>query len=141
VLTKPLFKQWHHADDPAMHRRMIDTNVALGHHFLEIAKTERVGNVPTHAQQNHFKRIVRPLQNVGDVRSNRRSSRHCLIHPAARAFSSAWNFSSPALMRQSQQGRGSVFLRMLGSENSTIVSSAARPAALIKGVEHVENEF
>jgi hypothetical protein len=82
---------------------MIDTNVTLGHHFLEIAKTRRVGNVPSHAQQDHFKRIVQPLQNLGDVRSKRRSWRHCLLHRVARAFSSASNFTSPTLMRQSPQ--------------------------------------
>src|ERR1700730_12741033 len=101
VLTKCLFEQWHHLDDPAMHRRMI-TNVALGHHFLEIAKTQRVGNVPSHTQQDHFKRIVQPLQNLSDVWSKRRSWRHCLLHRVARAFSSASNFTSPALMPQSR---------------------------------------
>ncbi|MEA3102065.1 MAG: hypothetical protein QOF74_6305 [Caballeronia mineralivorans] len=38
VLTKRLFEQRHQLDDPAMYRRMIDANVALSHHFLEIAK-------------------------------------------------------------------------------------------------------
>jgi hypothetical protein len=41
---------------------MIDANVALSQHFLKIAKTQRVGHVPPHAQQHHFKRMVQPLQ-------------------------------------------------------------------------------
>jgi hypothetical protein len=39
VLAKSLLVQRYHLDNPAMHRRMIDANVTLSHHFLEIAKT------------------------------------------------------------------------------------------------------
>src|SRR5260370_26350310 len=94
------FQQRHQLDDPAMHRRMIDANVALSHHFLQITKTQRVANVPSHTQQNHFKRIVQALQNLGNARSKRRSWRQCLLHREAKAFSSASNFTSFALIRQ-----------------------------------------
>jgi hypothetical protein len=57
--VKCLFELRYHLDDPAMHRRMIDTNVALSHHFLAIAKTQRVSNIPSRTQQDLFKRIVR----------------------------------------------------------------------------------
>ncbi len=79
--------------------RMIDANVALSHHFLEIAKTQRVRNVPSHAQQDHFKRIVQPLQHLGDARIQRCLWRECLLHRVAKAFFSTSNFTSPALMR------------------------------------------
>jgi hypothetical protein len=37
---------------------MIDRDTALGHHLFKITQTERVGDVPPHAQQHHIERIV-----------------------------------------------------------------------------------
>ncbi|CAE6873080.1 hypothetical protein R69746_08573 [Paraburkholderia aspalathi] len=75
-----------------MPRRMIDTNVALYAHFLELSNTRRVGTAPFNTLQDHFKRIVQPLRNLGDVWRRRRSWRRCLLHRMARAFSSILNF-------------------------------------------------
>jgi NAD(P)-dependent dehydrogenase (short-subunit alcohol dehydrogenase family) len=60
-----------------------------------------ISGVPSHAQQDHFKRIVQPLQHLGDARIQRRPWRQCLLHRVAKAFSSTSNFTSPALMQQS----------------------------------------
>lgn len=35
-----------------MHSRMIDMDVALFHHFFEIAQAQSISQIPTHAQQN-----------------------------------------------------------------------------------------
>src|SRR5260370_18051316 len=49
--------------------RMVDADGALSHHLLEIPKTERIGHIPSHAQQHHIKRIMKPLQNLGEAAS------------------------------------------------------------------------
>jgi len=39
-------------DDPAVNRGMIDEHAALLHHLFQIAQTQRVGDVPSHAEQH-----------------------------------------------------------------------------------------
>ena len=45
-------QQGREVNDPAVDRRMIDTDAALGHHFLQIAKAQAVGQIPANAKQN-----------------------------------------------------------------------------------------
>jgi hypothetical protein len=37
---------------------MIDRNPTRGHHFLEMTQAKRIGDVPTHAGQHYFQRMV-----------------------------------------------------------------------------------
>src|ERR1700731_3347740 len=79
---------------------MIDRDTALGHHLFKITQTERVGDVPPHAQQHHIERIVEALQDPGDARSKRLSRCLRFLHRAAKAYLSASNTTSAALARQ-----------------------------------------
>src|SRR5258708_22372747 len=79
---------------------MIDRDTALGHHLFKITQTERVGDVPSHAQQHHIDRIVEALQHPGDARSKRLSRCLRFLHRAAKAYLSASNSASAALARQ-----------------------------------------
>src|SRR6266849_4787242 len=79
---------------------MIDRDTALGHHLFKITKTERVGDVPPHAQQHHIERIVEALQHPGDARSKRLSRCLRFLHRAAKAYLSASNTTSAALAPQ-----------------------------------------
>src|SRR5258705_1226629 len=79
---------------------MIDRDTALGHHLFKITQTERVGDVPPHAQQHHIERIVEALQDPGDARSKRLSRCLRFLHRAAKAYLSASNTTSDALARQ-----------------------------------------
>ena len=90
-----------HIQRAPMDSRMIHRQPSLRHHRFTISQAQWVGDVLAHAQQHHIQRIVQPLQNLGDPRCKRRSWRQCPLHRVAKAFSSASNFSSPALMRQS----------------------------------------
>src|ERR1700687_2227644 len=65
---------------PPMHGRMVDADGALSHHLLEIPKTERIGHIPSHAQQHHIQRIMKPLQNLGNACSKGRSWCRDLLH-------------------------------------------------------------
>src|SRR3981189_1290893 len=79
---------------------MIDRDTALGHHLFKITQTERVDDVPPHAQQHHIDRIVEALQPPGDARSKRLSRCSRFLHRAAKAYLSASNNTSAALARQ-----------------------------------------
>src|ERR1700680_1870179 len=79
---------------------MIDRDTALGHHLFKITQTERVGDLPPHAQQHHIERIVEALQDPGDARSKRLSRCLRFLHRAAKVYLSAANTTSPALARQ-----------------------------------------
>jgi hypothetical protein len=50
--VEPFKQQWRKAQHPSMHGRMIDMDIALLHHFFQIAQTQTIGEVPAHAQQN-----------------------------------------------------------------------------------------
>jgi type IV secretory pathway VirB10-like protein len=50
---------------------MIDRNPTLGHHFLEITQAKRIGDVPTHAGQDHLQRIVEPFKHACHTRIHR----------------------------------------------------------------------
>src|ERR1700682_2483050 len=56
VTARRLLEQRHQLDDPAMHRRMIDADGALSYHLLKITKTQRIGHIPSHAQQHHVQK-------------------------------------------------------------------------------------
>ena len=43
---------------PAMDGRMIDRRPTFGHHFFKMTQTQRIGDIPAHARQNHLQRIV-----------------------------------------------------------------------------------
>jgi len=48
--------------------------------FLEIPKTERIGHIPSHAQEHHIQRIMKPHQNLGNACSEGRSWSRDLPH-------------------------------------------------------------
>ena len=60
-MAERLFKHGQELDGPAVHCGMIDRNSTLGHHFLEMTQAKQIGDVSTHAGQDHFQRIVQPL--------------------------------------------------------------------------------
>src|SRR6202795_4537730 len=66
-----LLKRGQKLDGPAVHRGMIDRNSTLGHHFLEMTQAKRIGNVPTHAGQHYFQRIVQPFEHPCHTRIQR----------------------------------------------------------------------
>src|SRR5229473_7352455 len=90
---------------------MIDRDTALGHHLFKITQTERVGDVPPHAQQHHIDRIVEALQHPGDARSKRLSRCLCFLHRAAKAYLSASNTTSAALARQNLENMPGTYTR------------------------------
>jgi superfamily I DNA/RNA helicase len=47
-----------------MHSDLINANASLLHHFLNMAKAQRVSHIPAHASQHHFKRVVKPLEDL-----------------------------------------------------------------------------
>src|SRR5258708_3728366 len=96
---------------------MIDRDTALGHHLFKITQSERVGDVPPHAQQHHIERIVEALQDPGDARSKRLSRCLRFLHRAAKAYLSASNTTSPALARQNPHRRTSPSFSPWNSRN------------------------
>ena len=44
---------------------MIDREVALSHHFFEVAVTEGVAQIPAHAEKDELGFIVSPLEEIG----------------------------------------------------------------------------
>jgi hypothetical protein len=46
----------------------IDQHSALGHHFLEVARAQRVGRVPAHAHQHGLQREAQPLDHPAQGR-------------------------------------------------------------------------
>src|SRR3979409_1652343 len=97
---------------------MIDRDTALGHHLFKITQTERVGDVPPHAQQHHIERIVEALRDPGDARSKRLSRGLRFLHRAAKEYLSASNTPSPALARQNQP-----WIRSVANAGSSLKSS------------------
>src|SRR5665647_1667618 len=53
VFTKDFFKGGQKPDRPAVDRRMVDKHASFLHHFLKMAIAQRIGRVPTDANQNH----------------------------------------------------------------------------------------
>jgi hypothetical protein len=43
---------------------MIDREVALSHHFFEVAITEDIAQIPASAQENNLGFIVTPLEEI-----------------------------------------------------------------------------
>jgi hypothetical protein len=52
ALVEALQQQGREADDPTVDCRMIHADAALGHHLLQIAKAQPIGQVPANAQQD-----------------------------------------------------------------------------------------
>jgi hypothetical protein len=50
---EPLQQLGRLANNPAMHRRMVNGDTALGHHLLKIAQAQVVSQIPPHAEQDH----------------------------------------------------------------------------------------
>ena len=44
---------------------------ALGNHFFQMAKAQRVRGVPTGTNQHHFQRIVQPLEHFAQLAYHR----------------------------------------------------------------------
>jgi len=56
-----LLQDWQQFDRPAVHGRVIDRNPTLGHHLLQIPKTQRIRAIPAHTRQNHIQRKMQAL--------------------------------------------------------------------------------
>ena len=54
----------HHLDCPAMHSSVVNDNTAFPHHFLNMGQAQRLGHIPAHARQHHFKGIVKPFEDL-----------------------------------------------------------------------------
>jgi len=67
-MAERLFKHGQELDGPAVHCGMIDRNSTLGHHFLEMTQAKQIGDVSTHAGQDHFQRIVQPFKHACHTR-------------------------------------------------------------------------
>jgi ketosteroid isomerase-like protein len=65
------FQHGQQLERPAMHGRMIDRDPTFGHHFLNPPQAQRIRNVPAHAHQNYFQRIVQAFQYLGQRRVQR----------------------------------------------------------------------
>ena len=85
---------------PAMHGRMVNRNSSLGHHLLEMAQTQRIRNVPAHAEKDYIKRIVQTLEHL------RHSRIQVLLHRSDRAFSGLQHGRSLIATKPSEDGRG-----------------------------------
>jgi hypothetical protein len=55
---------------------MINEYASLLHHLFEIAQTQRVGDVPAHAQQHDVQRKSQPLDHASDAFHDRRCVRY-----------------------------------------------------------------
>jgi hypothetical protein len=82
---------------------MIDADGALGHHFFKIPKTERIGHIPSHAQQHHIQRIMKPLQNLGNTRTKGLSRCRGLLHRGPKQSVGNPNFNAASLLRQNHR--------------------------------------
>lgn len=61
ALAEHSCQDWQHLDGPVKQRGVIDENCALGHHLLDLAKTQWISGVPPNAHQHHLQRLVQPL--------------------------------------------------------------------------------
>jgi hypothetical protein len=60
---EPLKKFRGISDYPTMNRRMVDSDISLGHHLFQIAQTQTIGQIPTNAEQDH-RSIKLPALNI-----------------------------------------------------------------------------
>src|SRR5471032_2602998 len=60
--TKRLIQQRHQTDNPAVKRRMVNNNAALGHHFFEIAQAEGISQIPANALSNNINRVMQAFE-------------------------------------------------------------------------------
>ena len=60
--TKRLIQQRHQTDNPAVKRRMVNNNAALGHHFFEIAQAKGISQIPANALSNNIEGIVQAFE-------------------------------------------------------------------------------
>src|SRR5450631_4817125 len=65
--TKGFLQHRDELDDTAVHRGMIDEQAALLHHLFEIAQTQRVGDVPPHAEQHDVQWKSQPLYHASRI--------------------------------------------------------------------------
>jgi hypothetical protein len=65
--TKGFLQHRNQLDDPAVNGGMIDEQAALLHHRFEIAQTQRVGDIPPHAQQHDVQWKALPLDHASDA--------------------------------------------------------------------------
>ncbi len=54
----------YHLDYPAVHRRVVNKNASLLHHFFHMSQAQWIGHVPAHTGQHHFQRVVKPLEDL-----------------------------------------------------------------------------
>jgi hypothetical protein len=80
-LTKSFLQYRNQLHDPAVNGGMIDEQAALSHHLFEIAQTQRVGDIPSHAQQ-HGVQWNQPLDHASRIAHRqhkvRQSPNRCL---------------------------------------------------------------
>jgi hypothetical protein len=74
--TKGFLQHRNQLDDPAVNRGMNDKQAALLHHLFEIAQTQRVGDIPRHAQQHDVQWKSQPLDHASRIAHKQRQVRH-----------------------------------------------------------------
>ena len=47
-----------------MHRGVVDKYTALPHHFLDVAKAQRVSHIPAYAREHDFQWVVQSFQDL-----------------------------------------------------------------------------
>src|SRR5450755_2224198 len=65
--TEGFLEHRNQLDDPAVNRGMIDEHAALLHHLFQVAQTQRVRDVPSHAQQHDVQWKAQPLDHASDA--------------------------------------------------------------------------
>jgi hypothetical protein len=53
-----------------MHRGVINEDTALLHHFLDMAKAQRVSHIPAHAGEHDFQQVVQPFEDLAQSAVN-----------------------------------------------------------------------
>ena len=68
VRTTPFLQFRSISLDPSVDRRLIDCEVALLHHFFEVAITDGIAQIPANAQENNLRLVVTPVPTENSVR-------------------------------------------------------------------------
>ncbi|EUC12101.1 transposase Tn3 family protein [Burkholderia sp. BT03] len=92
-----------------MHGGMVNQNSSLGHHLLEVAQTQRIRNIPAHAEKHYIKRKCSRMSTFATA-----GFRFCVIYQTVRHR----DFRiADRLLRQSRTISSPLLLRRLGSES------------------------
>ena len=82
-----------------MNCHVIHENTALLHHLLYVAQAQRVGDIPAHTGQHHFKWVVQPFEHLAQCAADQtlaeikhgRDCRLCLLQHNRQATSTEYS--------------------------------------------------